>query len=235
MATFDSPWCLTKFNDLCGRPSADAITDVRKYGWLTEANNELVSAIAAVCPWTLYPTGTIPTLSTADNKIFTFGTDANGSPIAPLGKCGIYTSLSSIPGGPWREGADYLNEGSQIRIPNDGTYSGTLYYRGITQPADLNATSNPTLLPEASRQLIPHIAALNFARSFARNPALAQMMLDYLGEPWKENTKGAFARWCLAWRTAFRSGGAMGQMVYTGGDGPPHPGQFSGAFSPYFA
>jgi hypothetical protein len=238
LATFDSPSLLGTFNDITGRPQpADAIQDTRKYGWLTLANNELIANIAAICPWVLYPTGAFPTMSTVDSKIFTFGTDTNGYPITPIGKTGIYTDLTSIPDSPWREGWDYLNEGSQIRIPNDGTYTGTLYYRGIVQPADLNATSNPTLLPEASRVLIPHIASLNFARSFARNPALVAMELDYLGTPWGMKP-GAFSQWCVAWRTQFRSGGALGvsaSMVYTGGQGPPHPSQFSGAFSDYFA
>ncbi len=212
MATFDSPSLLGTFNDLCGRPSADAITDTRKYGWLTLANNELVSAIASICPNVLYPTGAFPTLTTADSKVFTFGTDSNGYATTPIGKTGIYPSLASVPDSPWREGLDYLSEGSQIRIPNDGTYSGTLYFRGIAQPADLDGTHNPALLPESSRVLIPHIAALNFARSFARNPSLAQMEIDYLGEPWGNN-KGAFARWCLAWRKQFRQGGALGVTI----------------------
>jgi hypothetical protein len=213
VATFDSPSLLGTFNDLTGRPSADAITDPRKYGWLSLANNELIANIAAICPWTLYPTGAFPTMTTADNKIFTFGTDTNGYAKTPIGKTGIYTSLSSIPDSPWREGWDYLDEGSQIRIPNDNTYSGTLYYRGIVQPDDLASGTNPSLLPEASRVLIPHIAALNFARSVGRNPQLAQMELDYLGYPWAAESPGAFARWCLAWKTAFRNGGALGRTI----------------------
>jgi hypothetical protein len=176
---------------------------------LTLANNELIATIAGICPWVLYPTGAIPTLSTVDNKVFTFGSDSNGYPITPTGKTGIYPSLSSIPDSPWREDWDYLNEGSQIRIPNDGTYSGTLYFRGIAQPTDLDATHNPTLLPEAARVLIPHIAALNYARLAARNPDLANLEMAYLGTPWSQSP-GAFAQWCLTWKTAFRTGGALG-------------------------
>lgn len=129
-----------------------------------------------------------------------------------MGKTGIYTSLSAVPDWPWREGLDYLNEGEQIRIPHDGTYSGTLYWRGITPPADLDATHNPTLLPAASRVLISHIAALNYGKAAARNPALVDEMAAYLGEPWGAN-KGAFARWCLTWKTQFRQGGALGNYL----------------------
>lgn len=129
-----------------------------------------------------------------------------------MGKTGIYPSLSSVPDCPWREGYDYMNEGSQIRLPSDRTYSGTLYWRGITQPADLDATHNPALLPEASRVMISHIAAMNYGRAAAKNPALVDEMKDYLGEPWG-NSKGAFARWALTWRTAFRNGGALGSVT----------------------
>lgn len=146
---------------------------------------------------------------TTDSKIFTFGTDSNGYAIQPMGKTGIYPSLTAVPDSPWREGYDYLNEGEQIRLPNDRTYSGTLYWRGIAPPADLDATHNPTLLPAASRVLIPHIAALNYSKAAARNPALVDEMAAYLGEPWGLN-KGTFARWCTTWRTQFRHGGALG-------------------------
>lgn len=198
------------FNRLTGRPTADAITDATKYLWLSEARNELIATIASICPSVLV--GAPALLTTTDSKVFTFGTDTNGFAKTPFGKTGIYPDLASIPDSPWREGQDYLSEGSQIRIPHDNTYTGTLYYRGVTQPDDIDATHNPTLLPEASRMLIPHIATLNFARAFARNPALAQMELDYLGEPWGTN-KGQFAKWLLVWRKQFRSGGALGATV----------------------
>lgn len=194
------------FNRLTGRPGSDAITDPTKYLWLTEANNELIGAIASVCPNVLYSAPAL--LSTTDSKVFTFGTDGNGYAKTPMGKTGIYPDLASVPDSPWREGLDYMAEGSQIRIPNDGSYSGPLYWRGVSQPADIDATHNPLLLPEASRALIAHIATLNFARAFARNPNLAQLELDYLGEPWGNN-KGQFAQWCLVWRKAFRAGGAI--------------------------
>lgn len=153
--------------------------------------------------------GAPATMSTTDSKVFTFGTDTNGYAVAPMGKAGIYPSLSAVPDSPWREGFDYLSEGSQIRLPNDRTYGSTLYWRGITAPADLDATHNPTLLPEASRVMIPHIAALNYSKAAARNPALVDEMMTYLGEPWGGN-KGAFARWATTWRTQFRHGGALG-------------------------
>jgi len=125
-----------------------------------------------------------------------------------MGKTGIYQSLSDIPDNPWREGRDYLNEGTQIRIPNNGSYSGTLYWRGITPPADINAATQPSLFPEASRELIAIKAAYNFACEGNRNPELADRMYAKYQE--------RFPYWCLTWRTAFRNGGALG--TWTGRD-----------------
>lgn len=212
MATFDSPYLLALFNRLAGRPTADAVTDVTKYQWLNEAQQELVSAMAAVCPNVLYPTGALPTMSTVDSSIFTFGTDTNGYPIAPIGKAGLYTSLQHVPDTPWREGVDYLNEGSQIRIPSNGTYTGTLYWRGITMPADLDATHAPALYPAASRVLLAYLATMNFSTAFTVNLPLADEMRAYLGTPWGQGP-GAFARWCLTWRTQFRAGGVLGTIT----------------------
>lgn len=162
----------------------------------------------------------MPTLSTTDNQVFTFGTDANGYPIAPIGKTGIYPTLSAIPDWPWREGYDYLNEGTQIRIPNNRSYTGTLYWRGITNPPDIDATHQPSLNPEASRELIVIDAVRQFALEFTRNLNLAAAMLA----EWQD----AWPTWCLAWKTQFRHGGALGgisgrDLALTGSFASPIP------------
>lgn len=170
--------------------------------------------LSAIAPWTLYPKGALPTLSTIDNQVFTFGADSNGYPISPMGKTGIYTQLSSVPDWPWREGVDYLNEGTQIRIPNNGTYAGTLYWRGITPPPDISASSQPVLYPEAARELIVIDAVRQFAMEFDRNPNLAvNMTLEWDGDKLRV---GAWPSWALVWKTAFKAGGALGS--YTGLD-----------------
>lgn len=213
MATYDSAYLLALFNRLAGRPSSDSITDASKYQRLAEAQNEIVADIAAIAPNVLYPTVTyasIPTLSTSDGgKTFTFGTDANGYAITPLGKATIYTSLNDIPTNPWKEGRDYIAlGGTAIQIPNNNTYSGTLYWRGISPPADIDATHQPSLFPEASRELIAIRAVYNFAGEGNRAPDLIATMATRYGEPLGPNA-GAFARWCAAWKTQFQSGGAL--------------------------
>lgn len=208
MANWTSAYCLSAFNREAGRPTADSITDASKYDRLTEAQDDLVDTIAAIAPQALYPKvgyAAMPTLSTTDNQVFTFGLDANGNPITPLGKTGIYPNLGCIPGSPWREGFDYLNEGTQIRIPNDGTYAGTLYWRGITPPPSISATSQPVLQPVNARRLIVVKAVMRFASEYARNDALAARMSAEFDE--------TFPRWCLTLKTQFAQGGALGNWT----------------------
>lgn len=208
MTIYSSESLLGIFNRKAGRPSADAIPTDSKYQRLTESQNRVVAMLSAVAPYSLYPKGAIPTLTTTDNKVFTFGTDSNGYPIAPMGKAGIYPSLGAIPGCPWIEGCDYLNEGTQIRIPNNRTYFGTLYWYGITPPADITADSQPSLFPEASRELIVIDAVRQFATEYVRNNELA----DRMEREWNL----AWPQWCLMWKTNFRSGGAL--QSWTGRD-----------------
>ena len=99
------------------------------------------------------------------------------------------------------EGRDYVSEGTQIRIPNNGTYGGTLYWYGIATPADITASVQPALLPVASRELIVIEAVRQFAQEFLRNAALA----DEMAIEWQR----AWPIHCLAWKTQFRSGGAL--------------------------
>jgi hypothetical protein len=207
-ATWDSAYLLSLFNRKAGRPATDSITDVSKYQRLSESQNRVIAMIASVAPYSLYPKvayGSFPTLSTTDNQVFTFGTDSNGYAITPIGKTGIYPTLNSIPDFPWRENDDYLNEGSQIRIPDNRTYSGTLYWRGVTQPADIDATHQPSIIPEGARELIVIDAVRQFSEEGARNSNLAALMLGEWNTAWPT--------WCLAWKTSFRQGGALGNYT----------------------
>ena len=217
MAAWDSADLLDQFNKLAGRPAVDSgIPDPAKYARLARSQRRVIGAIAAVAPHVLYPTAgysSYPTLSTADNQIFTFGTDADGNPISPLGKTEIFTDLANIPDFPWMEGIDYLNEGTQIRIPNDGTWTGTLYWRGITAPANLDATHQPVLFPPPSRELIVVDAVRQFALEGGRNPTLAALMKQEYDDG---RGGGLWPMWCMTWRTAFRQGGGMLYGAATG-------------------
>src|SRR5512146_1746233 len=104
MPLFDAADCLAQFNELAMRPATDAITDTIKYQRLARSQRYVVSQIASRFPQALYPKvgyGAMPTLSTSDSQVFTFGNDANGQAIAPIGRTMIYTSLDGIPNDPW--------------------------------------------------------------------------------------------------------------------------------------
>lgn len=147
-----------------------------------------------------------PTL-TADavGSVFTFGADANGYAITPIGKVGIYPSVSAFPDNPWVEGQDYVSEVTQIRLTNNRTWSQTLYWYGTANPADIAAAVQPALFPEASRRLIVVEAVRQFATEAARNPDLAGTMAAEWERIWPY--------WCLVWKTQFRSGGALAPLT----------------------
>ena len=303
MAIYDSAWCLERFNQLTGRPSApvtDSIDDTAKYVRLSEAQVAVVADImvrhAAMLnpkmPYPMFPlsapnqltngTGTITlsgvsfaagatltaTASVAqfsagsvgrvylitdpttripltvtvtaytsttvvsmtcelaipasmqavaisgwglvntyapDNQVFTFGVTADGYPIMPMGKARIYENINSWPDYPMVEGFDYVNEGTQIRLPNDRSWDAPLYWYGVVQPPQISATSQPVLFPEGSRELITFKAASVFADEAVNNTALADRM--------EGRYQQAFARWMAAWKTQFSSGGLLGNLT----------------------
>lgn len=207
MATWDSADLLLLFNEKAGRPaSGDAITDARKYARLSKSQNRVIAMMVAVVPNSLYPKvayGSLPTLTTTDNQVYTFGTDSNGYAKFPMGKGGIYTSLNDIPNFPLVEGQDFITEGTQIRSLNNGVLPATLYWYGIAQPPDISSggSAEPSLFPEASRELIVIDAVRQFAMEGNRNADLAASMAAEWGAAWPT--------WCLTWRTQFRKGGAL--------------------------
>lgn len=215
-ATWDSAYLLAYFNRLIGRTGTDAILSATKYQMLSEAQNEVVADMAAICPHVLYPTvasTSLPTLTiSAAGNIGTFGTDANLYAKFPMGKGNLYQSLEDIPTNPFLE---YMDEGTQIRALNNTSLPATLYWYGISQPADINATDQPAIFPESARELIGLRAAYNFGTEGNRNTALSQTMATRYGYPLVQGP-GRFAQWCLTWKTQFRGGGAL--TSYTGLD-----------------
>lgn len=201
---WDSAYLLDMFNRYAGRPDADAITPETKYKYLSEGQAKVVAEILARHPECLVQ----PPLSliTPDGgKTFNFGTDVNGAPLFPMGKTGIYRSLNDIPQYPLNEGWDYLNEGTQIRIPNNQSLPYPLYWRGVAPPPEITPAIQPVLMPEAARELIVIYAVKNFAQAGNLHPDLAVQMM----EQWSRE----FIRWMLVYRTQFASGGAMSPLT----------------------
>lgn len=210
MATFDSAWVLADVKRLTGRTGVDSITDANWYVRITKAQNQVIADIAAICPHVLYPTAataSLPTLMiSAAGDIGTFGSDANGYAKFPMGHGNIFQSLNDIPTNPF---LDYMNEGTQIRALNNGTLPATLYWYGISQPADINATDQPVIKPEPARELISLRTAYNFGIEGNRNIPLSQTMAAEYGYPLHSSKPGRFAMWCTVWKTQYRHGGAL--------------------------
>lgn len=212
--TWTSPSLLTRFNNFAGRPqSGDQFIDTSKYQLLADGQRFVIDDIASRFPKVLYPSGgysSYPTLTTTDNQIFSFGTDVNGDPLYPTGKFAVFPSLASIPDDPWTEGFDYYVQGTgsggmTIMIPDNRTYSGTLYWYGLAPQADITASQAPSLFPVDSRILIVWQAVKMFAEMGNRNGALADRM--------EAKYDKDFARFALVWRTQYRSGGALAPLV----------------------
>lgn len=186
---------LQRFNLMAGRPDADALSDPKKYMFLADAQQSVFSKIASIVPRVLY--GDPQPLATTDGGYtWQFGVDGDGYPLFPMGKVGIYPNLNAIPQYAWTPGIDYLDEGTQIRIPNNQVWSGQLYWYGITPPAEMSATVQPILQPPAARVLIVIEAVRQFAESYARNPDLENMMAQRWARDW--------GPWMTAIRTHFR-------------------------------
>ena len=208
MATFTSANLLTRFNQLSGRPETnDSIADSAKYQRLSDAQQVVIAEAASRSPNAFYPKaayGSYPTLTTTDNQVFTFGTDVNGNPLMPIGKVSIYPSLASIPDWAWVEGLDYLDEGTQIRIPNNRTWTSTLWYRGIQPVLDITSTNQPAVIPVNFRMLIVYEAVRQLAEEGTRDDALADRMAARYAQ--------MFAEYMLVLKTQFSDGGALGSV-----------------------
>lgn len=208
MASWTSSRLLELFNQLAGRPSSgDSITDAQKYQRLTDAQNVVLEDAASRVPQAFYSKAayaSTPTLTTTDQQVFTFGTDVNGDPLFPIGKFRIFENLQAIPDYPWVEGIDYLVEGSQIRIPNNQTWGGTLYWRGIAPVADITASVQPSITPVWARVLIVYEAVRRFAEEGKRDDDLANRMLF--------NYDRDFKRWMLVMKTQASSGGGFASV-----------------------
>lgn len=208
MATQTSADLLSTFNTLSGRPaSGDSITDAAKFVRLSAAQNVMLEQGASRVPQAFYSKaayGSTPTMTTTDNQVFTFGTDVNSNPLFPIGKFRIFENLSAIPDYPWVEGEDFLWEGTQIRIPNNQTYSGTLYWRGIAPVLDITSTNQPSIIPVSFRIGIVQEAVRRYALEGSRNLTLAATM--------EKDYDVTFQRWCLTLKTSRSSGMDGGSM-----------------------
>lgn len=180
---YQSADLLTLFKQWAGRPEADSNAEAAYYNRLAKAQDKVFLYIMSTCPKILYGP---PTAMTSDDggSVWTFGTDDNGYPVFPLGNASLYTSLDAVPNYPLVPGQDYLDEGTQIRMPNNVPWSGTLYWYGAKAPAAITGSVQPTLQPPQARTLIVIQAVMDFAREWLRNPGLIDEMQSRWNQEW---------------------------------------------------
>jgi hypothetical protein len=193
---------LEMFDEMAGRAPTDTITPAQKYKKLARAEKSVLTELVRVARTSFYPKGVLPQLETTDHNIFTFGTDTDDLPIVPYGDCQIFSRLTDVPDRPWRRDWDYLDEGTQIRLPRGRKFTGPLYYRGVVSPADISETENPHFIPVEANELTVIRAVRDFAATGnLRAPAVvAEMRIR-----WNER----YPVICSLLKRQFSDGGAL--------------------------
>jgi hypothetical protein len=161
MALYDSADLLARCKLHARRPATDqAMTDPNWYSFLTEAQPEVHSDLFTRYPDLAY--GAPLLLTSADGGFtYTFGLDAAGDPIRPMGHAEIYPNLRAIPDSPLIIGEDYLFEGSLIRTLGNRakTWANGPYARLVIRPdAAISAAAQPVLVPKSARMLYVWLA-----------------------------------------------------------------------------
>lgn len=220
VATIDVPtvWAsadlLRRFKRLAGIADVNEDDDTLDlYPILASAEVEVIREIANRYPHALYdrqgPTRLTPS---EDRKTFSFGTDGNGNPVLPLGWVQISPRMTAFAGDDsyyWREGVDFLDEGTQIRMPSDRRYAGDLWGRWVPTPPGISSTVAPVLQPAEARELIAIKATELYATEGNTRPDLADAMRKLWGGPHNGHPPGKFASWMLTYRRRYRGGGAL--------------------------
>ncbi len=139
--------------------------DASWYASLTEAQSEVYPEIFSRFPDVAY--GAPVRLTSADGgKTYTFGLDATGTALYPMGHVELYPNLSAIPNSPMSPGEDFMIEGALVRIPNNRTrlFSAGPYARFYASPdVPVSATQEPLLFPKHARMLLVYKALEQWA------------------------------------------------------------------------
>lgn len=166
MPLWDRADLLARCKRYARRPATDAsITDAEWYRHLSDAEQEFMQELADRAPESNWSAPFQMTAITG-NKRYTFGNDANGTPMAPM-RAEVFRSLRDIPDFPLVEGVDFLWDGSVgIRIPYDQARTfngGAPWCRVVAPPIEITSSQGPTLQPPAAREVLVWSAVARWA------------------------------------------------------------------------
>lgn len=145
--------------------------------------------------------GTVTTTITPDpGYIFTFGYDADGNALYPVGAVQLFYDQTCNPDSPLQENVDFLMEGNKIRMPDNTPWSGPIpYFQSLLLPLTLSATVPPVLRPVQSRCLIVDAACVRYCEDTSTDAAIFQKRYE---RHWTQNIAMIQTQYAAPFRTA---------------------------------
>lgn len=180
MATYDSADLLARVKRLAERPSSDEeMADSDWYALLTDAQHHYYRQFATYCPNILL---SAPTLLTSSDGGYTYAMPSSAVPLYVE----VYDAQNGRilqPGAYFDSNADYVWEGTRLRIPKGQTktFDSGPYVRYIASPSDISGSTEPTLVPASARMLLVYRAAREWAMQGGyRDPSVYERAEDRL-------------------------------------------------------
>lgn len=207
MAEYDSADCLVRCRAYAELPEDDeSMDDAAWYRNLSAAQKKWYGRIAAINPEVLWGAPTL--LQSFDGgATYSFGTDADGRAIIPLGQIALYRTEAdaSEPEGPTvyglRPGIHFRHEGDRVRLSSTNpTYlpDSAPWARFITPPSAIDASADPTLLPIEARELIVLDAVVAWCGNL-RDPMPFKALIQSLWNGDGAGSPGLLAALRTAW------------------------------------
>lgn len=157
MAYLDRADLVRRLKLRLARPTSDESFTVTTTGdvyddFLTEAQDRLNKLLGTYVPDAVW---TIPTAITSSDsgETFTFGTDVDGAAVFAFGHFQVFESEEAIPDYPLTPGVDFTVEGTKLRIPNNGSRTGSLWVQYAAPSNVIGSASEPTV-PKVARMAL---------------------------------------------------------------------------------
>lgn len=176
MSLYDSQDLVRRLKVRLNRPATDeaftvSTADDVYYDALTEGQDRLTKLLGTYVPDAVW---TVPTAITSSDggETFGFGTDTDGAAIFAFGHFVVYDAEENIPDWPLSVGVDFSVEGTVLRVPNNGTRTGSLYVQYAAPSNIISSATQPTvpkfaraaLLTEAESRCWKHLKLWGEAR-----------------------------------------------------------------------